>query len=579
MAGLGAIEANFLPQCGARPAADGCKSDMFNKITVDSQCRIAYPRGKMKRILSSLFCGLIVASVGCGADAPPAPCDGVATLCEQGLVRACNEATNDFDAPVPCDAGSICLATACAPLSAEMQASGEALADYAQTYLDYAAQMSLDLSASLAAAQMQYFLSDGSPHEFAAAATIIFNATHQGHSTLAFGSPSWADCDRRVEGGFPQSLDSYYGACTRLAGDEILVTFVDPQEGFNPLGLAKGDRVVSLTDGDGVVWAGEALLARIFEMPLCRASTPNESARRDVAGANIMAVLTPGDILTIAAPSGETREVVAPAFSSRFWACYDAAVRPEFNDAFHVSQRPDGVVVVLLPTFFSHPDHPFPSPLTGASYRQWITESVNAVTEAVSAFENITGLVYDIRGNTGGAQEYALALLARMPAETGAVGKCYARIAKSSPPEVSDEVEYPFPYSFLGGDNLPAPPIDSLGKIRQAVVTDGFSSSAADWMAHYARSKGIPVVGRPASGSYGYTAGSSYVNRDIVSENEANPRLINYISGAHCLDAQGQPLEGLAAVDVAVELSAEDLAAGIDTQLEAAVAEVLAPAP
>ena len=523
------------------------------------------------------FClASLLAFAGCDSDAGPR-CQDVESQCENGMLLSCDEATGELAPATACETGNICRGTACEPISAEMLDSGNALAQYAQAIEDYTAQMTLDISGPLLAAQNQYYISDGSAFAFATAVMAIFNASYQGHTLIGFDTPGNGDCNRNAGSPFAFSLDSYFGACTRIAGDDIVVTYVAPDPEVNRMALGKGDRIVALKTLGSENLTGQALLDRLAATPLCQWSVPNDSARLDTAAANLFAVLEPGEVISVVSPSGDTRDITVPARSD--WiGCYDGASRPEFNDEmFKAYQRPDGVVIVVMSTFGSHPDHPFPSPLNVAAYTQWITESIELVTAAITAFEDVTGLVYDVRGNRGGAQEYAMALLAQLPATEGAIGNCYARVPMSSPPTFSDEAEYPFPYDFLAGDVLPPPPITALGNIRQAVVTDGFSASATDWMAHYAQMHDIPVIGRPASGSYGYRVNSSCVVKDIAPVNANTPGIYNYISGARCLDGAGMPLEGVSSVDVAVELNANDVANGVDTQLEAAAALVLAP--
>ena len=155
------------------------------------------------------------------------------------------------------------------------------------------------------------------------------------------------------------------------------------------------------------------------------------------------------------------------------------------------------------------------------------------------------------------------------------MAKCRARIPASSPPAFkADGVEYPFPYQAFADAPLPA--LGFSGK--QAVVVDGTAISAGDWMVYAAKKKGFPIVGHASAGAYGYTTGGSYVAKPIAPVAGVHSGILSYISGAKCVDtATNQPMEGNAPVDQVVDFKPADLAAGVDTQVEAAAALVLKP--
>ncbi|HEY1099446.1 MAG TPA: S41 family peptidase, partial [Myxococcota bacterium] len=322
----------------------------------------------------------------------------------------------------------------------------------------------------------------------------------------------------------------------------------------------------------------ETMLDAVDREPLCRASIPNPIARRDVAASTLFNVIDVGDVLTVVDVDGGTREVVAPARSEQPRSCSDPLTRASRVHVRDVYQRDDGVVVVVLPTLGSHSEHPFPPNMDTAAYAAWIAEGVQAIGDEVAAFDDdVTGLIYDLRGNVGGSAEFGMALLAQLTDVEGSIGNCFARAVGSDPVRYDDDVEYPFPYAALDGASMPAPPITRLpAGTKQAVLTDGLTYSAGDWMAYHAHQLGIDVVGTPAAGAFGYTVGDSFVIDPIVAANDEHLDIINFISGAHCVyGADATSMEGNSVVDVEVTFDAADLAAGIDTQLEAAVDVVL----
>jgi hypothetical protein len=138
-----------------------------------------------------------------------------------------------------------------------------------------------------------------------------------------------------------------------------------------------------------------------------------------------------------------------------------------------------------------------------------------------------------------------------------------------------DTSEYPFPYQIFADDPLPRIAFEG----KTAVVTDGLAVSAGDWISYAARMKAVPVVGHASAGAYGYTDGASWVSKDVAATTH-HEQIISYISGAECVDAATQkPMEGDAPCDHPVDLDPKDLAAGVDTQLEAAAKLLVAPAP
>src|SRR5262249_48592509 len=104
------------------------------------------------------------------------------------------------------------------------------------------------------------------------------------------------------------------------------------------------------------------------------------------------------------------------------------------------------------------------------------------------------------------------------------------------------------------------------GKV--AVLIDGMTFSAADYFARAAaRFTDAILVGAPASGSYGGGDQGLDIGDDPFIHIRTDPYRVT--------DENDQNLEGQsAAPSLAVELAPKDLAAGVDTVLEAAVARL-----
>ncbi len=459
---------------------------------------------------------------------------------EDGLIATCEDGGDGlvWGTAVECAGESmICRTDSCEAITMMQLAQAETLATYTKDLRDYTAyDGALDYTALEDAARLMLFLGDGSEKAFAKAVYHVFKAVPQGHSAIGFGPLDYSECfdpagTASLRGG------NWYGVCGRSAGDASIITFADPA---NPMGLNPGDRVVRV-EKDGEVWESPGFLDRIGEEPVCDGGTPSESARHDYAATNLFGILDEGDVIDVIEPNGTMKQITVPARGDRV-GCRDPFRRPERTSFFSTSQRADGVVVVIMPTLGNHPDHPFPSPLTLQSYRDWNAEAVALINTDLAQYTNITGIVWDIRGNSGGSAEYGLGIIDAIGASEGATGTCHARVPESDPPEFGADAEYPFPYQIFV--DQPMPTITFTGE--QVIPTDGFAVSAADWMTYYASKKGIEIIGHASAGSYGYQTGPSFVARNIDPEDGVHRGVSSYISGARCVDtATSQPMEGV----------------------------------
>lgn len=498
-----------------------------------------------------------------------------ATRCQGGQVSTCKEKDGApiWSAYEDCPSDQICKKTACEAVTAKQQKQADAVEQYANDLRDYTGYSEpIDFTTLKSDARRLLFLGDESDYALAKAIHHVFRAVPQGHAATGFGPEDFSACMARTTT-VPLRGSSWYGVCARAAGDSSIVTFAAAD---NPMGLEPGDRVVKVTKNDEV-WQSPGFLARVGEEPLCDGSLPSKSAREDYAATNLFALLDEGATIDVKASDGSMRTITVPERAASYISCYDPLRRPSKTKLYASSQRADGVVVIVLPTLGANADHPFPNPFTVASYRDWVAEGVNLIKTELAKYSNVTGLVWDLRGNGGGSQELGVALIdpAIFGTSEGALAKCFRRIPASSPPAFeTDSVEYPLPYQAFVDSPLPS--VGYTGK--QAVVVDGTAYSAGDWMVYAAKKKGIPIVGHASAGAYGYATGASYVDKHIAPVEGVHSGILSFISGAKCVDtATGEPMEGTAPIDVVVDFKPEDLANGIDTQIEAAASIVLEP--
>ena len=509
-------------------------------------------------------------------DAPPpaGDCDAQgATRCNDGKVSTCEPSGSalNWSEATYCPADQICTKSACEPATEKQRKQAAAVDQYADDLRDYTGYFGpLDFPAIKQEARRILFLGDESEYALAKSVQHVFRAVPQGHASIGFGPEDWSACMTR-EATVPLRGTSWYGVCARATGDASIITFAAAD---NPMGLEPGDRIVKVTTKSGEVWQSPGFLDRIGQEPLCDGSLPSKSARDDYAASNLFALLDKGATIDVVAPDGTTKSVTVPDRTAKPISCFDGLRRPSRIKLFESSQRPDGVVVMIVPTLASHADHPFPVNFTVENYRTWVAEGVDLIRNDLAKYSDIKGLVWDIRGNGGGSQELGVALMGSdiLGSTEGALAKCYARVPASDPPAFkTDEVEYPLPYQAFADNPLPS--VGFTGK--QILLVDGTAYSAGDWMVYAARKAGIQIVGHAAAGAYGYSTGDSYVTKLIAPVAGVHAGILSYISGAKCVDtATGKLMEGDAPIDVVVDFKPSDLAAGIDTQLEAAAALV-----
>ena len=381
---------------------------------------------------------------------------------------------------------------------------------------------------------------DGSDAAFFGALFHTFMAIPEGHQGVSLAQ----GCGRVV----PYGNYSRRGVCGRPHTRGIVVT--NARAG-NSLGLAKGDIVV-----------GEQLLDTLAERPMCTASRPSVAFAHANVTATFGDLVRPGETLTIESPDGARRDVVVPALSptvdGAFLDCEDPFGRPRGLVA-DASIRPDGIAVIRVPSWINMTEA-FPEggdPALFEAYKERFEVGLQAAFDSV---KSAPGIVWDMRGNGGGLTQVGLDVASGFPgAEAGELSYCNQRIFGSDPPAF-DPTRYAT-YALAPGGRFAY-----TGKV--AVITEGLNYSAADYFPLAVKTKTKAVlVGAPTAGAFGAAS--------TTQAFDGPPGFSVTIDMNRCSSADDQPLEGRSVTPhVAVGYDAKDLAAGRDTVLERAVAEV-----
>ncbi|MBX3213321.1 MAG: hypothetical protein KF850_14895 [Labilithrix sp.] len=515
------------------------------------------PRSLASALLAVLLSG--AALVACSVDAasgPPAdtdggavdaPCEEGATRCDGDEVATCSGGA--FGAAAPCEGESVCRDGGCrAPTDAQLAQAAELASMLRYIEEETAWHAPLDWDDLSARGRKSILGGDGSDLAYFTALYHAFVAVPQGHQGLYLAR----GCGKLV----PYPGYSQRGACGRPHARGIIVTSV---KASNALGLKVGDVVTRVGDA-----AGGDVVGALAERPVCASSRPSASFRDTTTAATFSDLLTPGEEILVEAPDGATRAVKVPdapltgALGSAL-SCQDPFSR---STAVPVESaiRPDGVGVIRLPGFLD-PEQPFPTSPTEeaiATYRAAFEAKILAAFDAV---KSAPAIVWDVRGNGGGLTMIGLAIASGFPgARAETISYCQARVPKSDPPAF-DSLRYA-EYALSPGG-----PFAYAGKV--AVLIDGLDYSAADYfpLAVKARTNAI-VVGAPTAGAYGATSKSQLF--------EGPPAFSVSVDVNRCATADDDaPLEGRGvAPHVAVGYDPKDLAAGKDTVLERAVAEL-----
>ena len=485
---------------------------------------------------------------GIGGGEPVDACPALgATECVGTSVRTCTQAADGlaWSEPEVCPGEQTCKGDSCQDPTASQLAQAAAAESYLQALVDGSGwDGPFDAEAVGQEARGLILKGDGSDLAFKTAMRAIHLAHPQGHQSL-FDETCGAD--------MPSQNTSRLGVCGRPRGDAIVVTFAQAD---NPLGLEPGDLVTGAGPDDG-----EAMLEAAARRPVCGASAPSVSSRRTMAAASFFGTVPVGMELRIERVDGTTETLVAPEGGGVI-SCQDPLGRDIAFDADSYL-RPDGVGVIRLPRFFPL-NHPLPPNPTPADIDALIEAMRQPVIAAFEQVKSAPAIVWDARSNYGGITPVGLEIVGGMPsAQAMPISSCRARIEGSDPPAFSSFTYAEYAIAVGGA-------FAYTGEV--AVLIDGLDYSAADYFP-YAVTQAAPgtlLVGTPTAGAYG-GAGPQLTF-------DGPPLIGATIDPNRCADVDETPLEGHAVPpDLLVEYDRQDLAAGVDTVMEAAVAALLAP--
>lgn len=525
-------------------------------------------------------------------DAGSSACAEGEVRCQGNAVQTCTKDPNgpwQFGEAVHCPDANFCGEGSCRPVPESWAPSTQILRDYAAGLRSKtAAPGVLDFDAIVAGGIDEFYRAAslyaedpptdppatpdggdaGAPgsgllrpqfaRAFGRGVRFIQNAVPQGHQSV-----SLTRCGR--PNGIAYNSQSDYGVCGASSADDIVITYAQPD---NPMGLQVGDRIVSSSE----IPAGPEFLDELIKEPGCGSSVLSRENRRGTAAASVFSFTPPGESLHVIAADGSPRDVTipprpltpqgAPDFDKQM---YCASVYGDSQISFEIQAtlRPDGIAVLRVPHFGPYVT-PFPSPLTLASYTQWVSDFVDRLKAGLDTVQGARGYVWDVRSNLGGSQEVALAVAAGAGATPGTIVECKNRIADSEP--------------FAFGDTsitFEIPEDDRLhveGKV--AFLIDNRLYSAGEYLAYAIRNHGTSstrLFGTTTAGAFGYGGGA---NTPLGTP----ARMAYLVDSRRCEDMQGVALEGKGVEPhEVVEPQAVDFAAGRDTALEAAIAWINQP--
>jgi len=470
------------------------------------------------------------------------------TQCDGLLVQTCQAdgGALSWSTSTECPGEQSCRQDACSDPTPEQLAQADTSAAYVDLLVARSAwHQPIDADALKQDSRQQIIEGDGSDLSYFTAMRGIHLGVPQGHQSL-YGQACDAP-DMAVQGW------SRFGVCARPHGDGMVVTHA---VAGNSLGLQAGDRVVRAGDDAGV-----AMLEAAARRPICGTSSPTDASRLGLAASTFFGNVPVGTELDIEPVGGAAFSMMIPEESDDFLtSCQDPLGRDiEFNASSYL--RPDGVAVVRVPRFF---------PLNGVvptdpnELNAWIAAFQQEIVDAFDQVKAAPALIWDMRSNFGGISLVGLAIAGGMPtAQATQLTYCEARIPNSDPPAFDN-------FKYAEYEVVPGGPFAYSGDV--AVLIDELDYSAADYFPlAVATATQSLLVGTPTAGAYGGGSGAT----ELVG---SNPATFVSIDVNRCSDVDGAPLEGRSVMpDLTVEYDPDDLAAGVDTVMEAAAAALLAP--
>jgi hypothetical protein len=343
---------------------------------------------------------------------------------------------------------------------------------------------------------------------------------------------------------------SAFGWCAAPAGDGFVVQSAAVA---NPgPALVAGDHIVAVNGLRGV-----ALVDFLLDQPLCGSTPTHAAGRQDTAAAALFSVLRPGDVLEVEGADGPRTVTLTEADERPLASCRD------FRTPFLTTTvRDDNVAVLRLTRFILFEgEEGYVRVVTNEDAEQLIGNMIGIIRAALDDLpDTVRGVVWDARGNIGGASPVGFAIAAGMRGHRDVhIADCTSRVAGTDP------IEY-----FVGGPFYTVPADDRLVvDLPAAVLIDGLAVSAADYFARAVKlATDVPIFGRAPVGGYG----GGGLGEPLPSA----PNLYIAYDPFRCNDDSGAPLEtNPTAPDFLLDQDPADTRAGIDTVLEAAVAHVL----
>lgn len=485
--------------------------------------------------------------IGCSAEAGgPANASNDATGSVQPPPQtetpACDDAT--------CEGDAVCREGACTEPTAEQRAQASKLEEMV-AYLEEntAWHAPLDWDKLVADGKKAIYRGDGSSNAFFGALYGAFVSVPQGHQGLYLSS----GCGTKV----PMMAYAQRGACGRPHARGVVIT---KARAGNAFGLAAGDVVTRVGDV-----SGRAILGELAKRPMCVTSRPDESFEETSTAATLVDLLRAGETFDVEAADGTKRTITVPAGAlpgkslRDALACSDPLGR-DTSVPVESYVRPDGIAVIRLPGF-TDPEQSFPMTGSEADYQAYKTKFEAKIKTAFDKVKDARAIIWDVRGNGGGLTQVGLGIASGFPgAAAGEISYCQAREQGSSPPKF-DSFKYA-DYALTPGGQFAY-----TGKV--AVLIDGMNYSAADYfpLAIKAKTSAL-LVGSATAGAFGATSDSKAFS--------GPPAFTVSIDLNRCsLSSDDTPLEGRGVEPhVLVEYDAKDLAAGKDTVLDRAVAEI-----
>jgi hypothetical protein len=376
----------------------------------------------------------------------------------------------------------------------------------------------------------------------------VVRAFRNGHSSVFHTT---APC--RDLGGADGGL-TVWGVCAVPAGEDFVIASQPGAQ--NPLGLHPGDRIVARNGKTGA-----ALVDALLDGPVCTNGAGHPDARVDQAAGVLFSRVRAGDVLDVVAVDGATRTIEIPDEEVALAECRFPA-GPTAAPWIEAELRNDGVLVVRVRRFILFKGEPgFVNATTEAEAFELIDNMIEQAALAVAPhLGGALGIVWDARGNIGGASPVGFSIVAGMlGARHVPIARCTTRIAGTDP------IQYQ-----QGGPDYDIVEDDRIAvDLPAALLIDGLAISAADYFARAVRlATDARIFGRPTAGAYGGGGGGGTL--------ADAPNLFVAVDPFRCNDVDGAPLETVPTFpDERVDQRPEDLAVGRDTVLEAAATHLL----